>query len=77
MVDAGVLSGDIAVVERKSSANVGDIVVAIIDNEFTLKYLDRDQHGYFLRPANPSFAPLRAEAGLELFGVMVGLIRKL
>jgi len=76
MMDAGVLSGDIAVVERRASANVGDIVVAIIDNEFTLKYLDRDKNGYFLRPANRAFAPIRAQGKLEIFGVMVGLIRK-
>lgn len=77
MVDAGILNGDIAVVERKSSAGVGEIVVAIVDNEFTLKYLDRDKTGHFLRPANKAFPNIRAQGRLEVFGVMVGLIRKL
>lgn len=74
MRDAGVLDGDLAVVERRYTAQVGDIVVASIDNEFTLKYLDRDAEGHFLRPANPAFPNIRAR--FEIFGVMVGLVRK-
>jgi SOS-response transcriptional repressor LexA len=62
------------VVERSNAANVGTIIVATIENEFTLKYLDRDRQGYFLRPANPAFQPIRG--AFEIFGVMVGLIRK-
>ncbi len=74
MRDAGVLDGDLAVVERRYVAEVGEIVIASIDNEFTLKYLDRDRQGYFLRPANPDFQNIRAK--FEIFGVMVGLVRK-
>jgi SOS regulatory protein LexA len=74
MRDAGVLDGDLAVVERRYIADVGDIVVASIDGEFTLKYLDRDREGHFLRPANPAFGNIRA--AFEIFGVMVGLVRK-
>ena len=74
MIDAGIHDGDLAVVERRSRANKGEIVVAIVENQFTLKYLDRDRHGHLLRPANPTFAPIRGE--FEVFGVMVGLVRK-
>ena len=74
MIDAGIHDADMAVVERRSTANVGEIVVAIVDNQFTLKYLDKDRQGSFLRPANPAFAPIRDE--FEIFGVMVGLVRK-
>ncbi len=76
MQDAGILNGDIAVVHRQPSANVGEVVVAVVDNEFTLKYLDRDKAGYFLRPANTAYQTIRAQGRLEIFGVMVGLIRK-
>jgi SOS-response transcriptional repressor LexA len=76
MEGAGILNGDIAVVERRGSANVGDIVVAVVDQDFTLKYLDRDRAGYYLRPANPAYPNIRAKGALELFGVMVGLIRR-
>lgn len=74
MIDAGINDGDLAVVERRFSANLGDIVIAVVDDEFTLKYFDRDRHGPFLRPANAAFAPIRGE--FEIFGVMVGLVRK-
>ena len=61
-------------VERRNTANVGDVVVANLDHEFTLKYLDQDRNGPFLRPANAEFEPIREE--FEIFGVMVGLVRK-
>jgi SOS-response transcriptional repressor LexA len=77
MVGAGILDGDLAVVEWRANATVGDIVIAFIDDELTLKYLDRDKGGYFLRAANPAYAPIRARGQLEVSGVMIGLIRRL
>ena len=76
MIDAGIREGDIAVVEKRNLANVGDIVVAIVDNEFTLKTLDKERGHYILRPANPAFPVIRPQGSLEIFGVLVGLIRK-
>jgi SOS-response transcriptional repressor LexA len=74
MKDAGIHEGDLAVVERRHSANIGEIVVANLDNEFTLKYLDSDREGHFLRPANREFESIRR--GFEIFGVMIGLVRR-
>lgn len=76
MVDAGILDGDTVVVERRASASVGDIVVAIIDNEFTLKRLDREKGRFVLRPANKAYAVIRPTNDLEIFGVVTGLFRK-
>lgn len=76
MVDAGIHPGDIAVVERTHSARPGDLVVAIVDEEFTLKRLARDREGFVLLPANPAYPPIRPKGSLELFGVVVGIIRK-
>lgn len=76
MIDAGIQEGDIVVVERKQSADIGEIVVAIVDNEFTLKYLERDKAGFLLKPANPAYAPIRPNGTLEVYGVVVGLVRK-
>lgn len=76
MIDAGIQEGDIVVVEKRHSANLGEIVVAIVDNEFTLKYLERDKNGFILRPANPAYPVIRPQGQLEVFGVVVGLIRK-
>ena len=76
MIEAGIHDGDVAVVEKRNLANVGDIVVAIVDNEFTLKTLDRERGKYILRPANPAYPVIRPQGTLEIFGVLVGLVRK-
>ena len=76
MVDAAIHDGDIAIVERRKSANVGDIVVAIVDNDFTLKTLDKEGGKYVLRPANPAYPVIYPQGSLEIFGVLIGLIRK-
>ncbi len=75
MVDAGILEGDLVVVEKRASANVGDIVVAIIDNEFTLKRLHKDRGRIVLKPENKAYPVIRPKGLAEIFGVVVGLFR--
>ena len=76
MVGAGILDGDLAVVEWRTDARPGEIVVALVDGELTLKYLARDSVGYYLRPANDAYPDIRGEGQLEITGVMVGLVRR-
>jgi repressor LexA len=76
MIDAGIHAGDIVVVEKRVAANVGDIVVAIVDNEFTLKRLDREKGRIVLRPENKAYPVIRPKDDAEIFGVVVGLFRK-
>jgi repressor LexA len=76
MSDAGIHPGDIALVERQTEAKVGDMVVAIVDGDFTLKYLAQEKGRPVLRAANPAYPVIRPLGELEIFGVVVGLIRK-
>ena len=76
MIDAGILDGDKLVVEVQPHANVGEIVVAIVDNEFTVKYLEREKGGYVLKPANKAYPVIRPRGRLEIYGVMAGLVRR-
>ena len=76
MIDAGIHDGDLAVVEKRLSANVGDIVVAIVENEFPRKTLGRERGKFVLCPANPAYPVIRPNDTLEIFGVLIGLIRK-
>lgn len=76
MADEGILEGDTVIVEKRATSNVGDIVVAIVDNEFTLKRLARDKGRIVLRPANKAYPVIRPTESLEIFGVVVGLFRK-
>jgi SOS regulatory protein LexA len=76
MMDAGIYDGDLAVIEKRHAAHAGDLVVAIIDGEYTLKELGRDKQGYYLIPHNPDFSIIRPSESLEIYGVVVGLMRK-
>jgi SOS-response transcriptional repressor LexA len=76
MIEAGIHEGDLLVVEQQPNANVGDIVVAIVDNEFTVKYLARERNEFVLKPANKAFPVIRPRGRMEIFGVMAGLVRR-
>jgi repressor LexA len=76
MNGAGIQAGDIVVVDKGAAAKPGDIVIAIVDNEFTLKYLDKEKGRFILRPANLAYPVIRPRGELEIFGVVVGQFRK-
>ena len=76
MIDAGIMFGDVVVVEKRGPANVGDMVIAIVDNEFTLKTLSKEKGQFVLLPANPAYPVIRPKGELEIFGVVVGQFRK-
>lgn len=80
MIDAGICDGDIAVIDRSLQAEDGDVVVAFVNEEFTIKYLDlshRDEGYIELRPANRHFHPIRIDGNddFEVWGVVVWTIK--
>ncbi|HWR87034.1 MAG TPA: transcriptional repressor LexA [Acidiferrobacterales bacterium] len=78
MIEAGILHGDMVIVESRGSARNGEMVVALIDNqEATLKTFLRNPDGSItLRPANRSMAPMRfAAERVAIQGVVVGQMR--
>ncbi|MEE8482025.1 MAG: transcriptional repressor LexA [Acidiferrobacterales bacterium] len=78
MIDAGILDGDMVVVEKSSTARDGEIVVALIDDdEATLKYLKRNaDQSITLEPANEEFKPMRYSAHrVQIQGIVVGQFR--
>ena len=79
MIGAGILNGDIIAVDRALEARHGDIVLAVIDNELTVKELERQGDQIRLLPHNPEFAPIEIRSGQELliWGVVTGVVRKL
>jgi len=76
MIDAGIHDGDIVVVVRTKAANAGDLVIAIVDDEFTLKELALEKGQFVLKPRNPAYPVIRPQGGLEIFGVVTGLVRR-
>ena len=77
MRDAGILDGDLLAVRKASEARNGQIVVARLGDEVTVKRLQRGRDGVTLLPENPDFAPIVVGDGdaFELEGIAVGLIR--
>ncbi len=75
MKDAGILDGDIVVVEKRPFANVGDIVVAIIDDKFTIKTLGKENNHYVLIPANKDYETIRPKELFSIYGVVAGQFR--
>ena len=81
MMEASICDGDIAVIDRSIQAKNGDVIVAFLNDEFTIKYLDltHRKEGYIeLRPANRNFKPIRIDAddNFEVWGVVVWTIKK-
>lgn len=78
MRDAGILDGDLLAVQHTPEARNGDIVVARLDEEVTVKRFEQQQHQVRLLPANPDFSPIEIDLRrqpLVIEGRMVGLIR--
>jgi len=75
MKDLGIMDGDIVVVEKRPFANLGDIVVAIIDDKFTIKTLGKEKDNYVLIPANKDFDIIRPKEQFSIYGVVAGQFR--
>lgn len=78
MVGEGILDGDYIVVERRTAADNGETVVAVLNGEATVKQFYRDRGGKVrLQPANPQMEPILVrEKDLEIRGVVVAVLRK-
>ena len=76
MTDAGILDGDLIAVQKTAKAREGQIVVARIDDEVTVKRLTMKKSGPVLMPENSAYKPIMvAPEDLVIEGVFVGLIR--
>jgi repressor LexA len=76
MIEDGIHDGDLVLVERRSSADDGQVVVAILpDEEATLKRLYREPGGYRLEPSNAAMEPIHTPE-VEVRGVVIGVVRR-
>jgi SOS regulatory protein LexA len=76
MIDAGIMPGDLVLVERGKTPRVGDIVVAEVDGDFTLKFYKTSKGKPYLEPANKKFKPIYPERELKVEAVVKSVIRK-
>jgi len=76
MRDAGILDGDYVVVHRQEGANDGEIVVALLEDEATVKRFYRESDHIRLQPENPAMEPIRSP-DVQVLGRVVGVCRRM
>lgn len=80
MIGAGIYDGDVVIVRKQNVAQKGEIVVAVVDGEATIKRYFPEGQGVRLQPENPAFDPIlvsRKSGEFRIAGKVVGLLRKL
>ena len=77
MIEDGIFDGDYVIIERNPSPKNGDIVVALLDNEFaTLKRFYREPKQIRLQPANSTMQPIIIKGDINIQGIVRAVIRK-
>ena len=76
MKDAGIVDGDMVIVERNNNPKPGQIVIAEIDGEWTMKYYRIKNGSPYLEPANASYKPIYPCGELKIAAVVKAVIRK-
>lgn len=78
MMNAGIVEGDKVIVDRSVNPKSKDIVVAVVNGEYTIKRLYKFAAKVELRPENPNYQPIVFKEGseLEIWGVVVGVVRR-
>lgn len=77
MIDAGIMPGDLVLVNKQSMAKTGDTIVALIGDDATVKYLSKKGNQHFLEPANPNYSPIPFDEKVSIIGRVISVIRKL
>ena len=76
MIDAHIEKGDMVLVEKTNQAKDGQIVIAEVDGEFTMKYFHKDGAKVWLEPANKNYKPIYPKHSLNINAVLKAVIRK-
>ncbi len=77
MSGSGILSGDLVLIQRGKQPKNYDIILAAIDENYTVKHFLRKGQTVFLLPSNKNYYPLRPRYKLQIEGVVIAVIRKI
>lgn len=78
MINAHIVEGDLVLVKRQETAEPGEVVVALLDNEATVKRFGRQEDAIVLKPEHPAMQPIVVKPGqreVKILGKVVGLLR--
>ena len=76
MIDAGIMEKDLVIVESNKEPKNGDIVLAEVDGDWTMKYFCKNGKTVTLEAANPKYSTIIPRAGLRIAGVITAVVRK-
>lgn len=77
MIEAGILDGDYVLISKQSTALNGDIIVALIEDEATVKTFYKEKNYIRLQPENKYYDPIIVKEGFSILGKVIGVFRKL
>lgn len=76
MIEAGIMPNDLVLVRKQNMAQTGETVVALIEDEATVKNLRRRGANYYLEPANPNYSPILVDQKVSIIGKVISVIRR-
>jgi SOS regulatory protein LexA len=76
MIGEGIMEGDLVIIEKGRTPKIGDVVIAEVDGDWTLKYFKKQSGKVYLEAANPKYPIIRPKTELRLGGVVTAVIRK-
>ncbi len=76
MINAGIREGDMVIAERKPNYKVGEIVIAMVDGDYTMKYLRKKGSEYYLEAANDKYPDIHPTESFQVEAVVTGVVRK-
>jgi repressor LexA len=76
MINAGIMPDDLVLVKKQDMAQTGETIVALVEDEATVKVLQRRDKKYFLDPANPKYSPISVDERVTIVGKVISVVRK-
>lgn len=76
MTGAGIMPNDLVLVRKQAMAQTGETIVAMIDEEATVKNLNRRGSDYYLEPANPRYEPIKMDDRVSIVGKVISVVRR-
>jgi len=76
MIEAGIMPDDLVLVRKQEMAQTGETIVALVEDEATVKSLQRRGKDYYLEPANPNYDPILVDQNVSIIGKVISVIRR-
>jgi len=76
MIEAGIMPDDLVLVRKQEVAQTGETVVALVEDEATVKKLKRRGSDYYLEPANPNYNPIPMDENVSIIGKVISVVRR-